>query len=68
MPAEAVSFLTGDTREELEANADKLLKLTKAEQNPDFDGGARQTAEEAKSPEVAHNETILESLGLKPNP
>lgn len=66
VPADAVAFLQGDTREELEASADKLLTLVK---NPnendkaDFDGGPREPAPESKTPEQAHNELILQMIG-----
>ena len=67
VPADALDLLTGDSREELEAKADKLLELTKARTpEPDFDGGAREPAPEPKTPEEAHNDTFLEALGLKP--
>lgn len=67
VPADALDLLTGDSREELEAKADKLLELTKARTpEPDFDGGAREPAPDPKTPEEAHNDTFLEALGLKP--
>ena len=69
VPAEAVDFLKGTTREELEASADRLLELVKSrndnDSTPDFDGGAREPAPEPKSPEQQHNEEILGLLGLR---
>lgn len=63
VPADAVEFLQGDTRESLEASADKILALVKTEEKtPDFDGGARTPAPEPESPEEEHNKTILEAL------
>lgn len=71
VPADALDFLTGNTREELEAKADKLLELVKSrnEQNrePDFDGGAREPAEENLTPEEEHNRLFLQAMGLTPN-
>ena len=59
VPAEALELLTGSTREELEAKADKLLALVqKPEPTPDFDGGARETAPAAQTPEQAHDAFI----------
>lgn len=70
VPAEAVEFLQGNTREELEASADKLLELVKSgttsNDSPNFDGGPREPAPEPLSPEEAHNKTFLEALGLTP--
>ena len=70
VPAEALDFLTGNTREELEAKADKLLELVKSRNNtpePDFDGGAREPAEENLTPEEEHNRLFLQAMGLAPN-
>ncbi len=71
VPAEALELLTGTTREELEAKADKLLELVKSrtetEKAPDFDGGAREPAPDPKRPEDAHNEAVLALLGITPN-
>lgn len=68
VPAEAVDFLVGSTREQLEASADKLLALVKSrtepEPEPDFDGGARESAPDSRSPEEQHNEAILGLLGI----
>lgn len=65
VPPQAVDFLVGDNREELEAKADKLLQLVKdKETTPDFDGGARDPAPEPKSPEQSHDEDVLRLLGL----
>ena len=66
VPAEAVGFLKGNTREDLEASADQLLTLVKSSDNndkTDFDGGAREPAPESKTPEQAHNDLILRMIG-----
>ena len=69
IPAEAVDLLQGTTREDLEANADKILELVKSrnanEEKPDFDGGAREPAPDA-DPEKQHNNDVLKLLGLQP--
>ena len=71
VPAEALDFLTGNTREELEAKADKLLELVKSRNEntpePDFDGGAREPAPENLTPEEEHNRLFLQAMGLTPN-
>lgn len=71
VPADALDFLTGNTREELEAKADRLLELVKSrndqKQEPSFDGGAREPAEENLSPEEEHNRLFLAAMGLTPN-
>jgi vacuolar-type H+-ATPase subunit I/STV1 len=65
IPAEAVDLLNGTSREELEASADKILNLvksrTESEKAPDFDGGAREPAEDA-DPGTAHNRQIAELI------
>lgn len=67
VPAEAIDFLTGSTKEELEASADKLLELVKkSEPKPDFDAGVRDTPPDPKSPEEQHNAAVLGLLGLTP--
>ena len=67
VPADALDLLTGNTREELEAKADKLLSLVKSRtennETPDFDGGAREPAEET-DPARGHDEAVLKLLGL----
>lgn len=72
---DAAAFLTGSTREEIEASADKLAELLAArvkEATPNpragFDGGARQTPEQTKPPEQAHNDLLMAALGRTPNP
>jgi len=49
LPAELAEFLQGDTKEELEANADKLLKWAKEEDSVSVDGGARKQTPASKS-------------------
>lgn len=64
IPADAMDLLVGDTREELEAKADKLLALTKASAaTPEFDGGVREPAPEPKSPEDSHKDTLMGLFG-----
>ena len=69
IPAEAVELLTGNTREELEAKADRLLELVKKpDSTPDFDGGTREPAPEPKTPEQQANEFAAALLtGQTPN-
>lgn len=71
VPAEAVDFLQGNTREELEASADRLLELVKSrtdtDNKPDFDGGAREPAPDPKTPEQEHSDLLLSLVGRKPN-
>lgn len=64
VPAEAVEFLTGSSREELEASADKILSLVTKPATPDFDGGAREPAPDPETPEEGFNRSILEVLGM----
>lgn len=65
IPADLIDRLRGDTQEELEADADKLLSLVKTEAPaPDFDGGARQPAPENREPAEAHNDFLSQVLGL----
>jgi hypothetical protein len=67
VPKELIQRLQGNTREELEADADELLSLVKSrtdnENTPDFDGGAREPAPEL-DPETGFNKTALQVLGL----
>jgi hypothetical protein len=61
----AAGFLTGDTREEVEACADELQKLL-SDRKPagSFDGGARKTVDKSqRTPEQAHNDLLLDALG-----
>lgn len=65
---EAAAFLTGSTKEELELRAEELGKLLadKGRTPPgSFDGGARQPVPEQKTPEEAHNDLLLRSLGRR---
>lgn len=61
----AASFITGSTREEIEASADELAKLLKDRTKPSsFDGGAREPAPgEPLPPDKAHNDLLLRALG-----
>lgn len=65
LPSAFVSRLQGNTREELEADADALLELVKSrseqEKTPDFDGGAREPAEDT-DPASAHNKLVADLL------
>jgi len=66
---EAAAFLTGSTKEEMELRAEELAKLIADKGRPVstggmFDGGARQPVPEQKTPEEAHNDLLLKSLGL----
>lgn len=66
--ASAVDLLTGTTREEIEASADRLAAVLKDNETPapGFDGGARQTPAETKSPEAAHNDWLMRAFGRAP--
>lgn len=70
LPKELVPRLRGNTREELEADADELLNLvknrTETETKPDFDGGAREPAPET-DPAKGFNDSALAALGLLNN-
>ena len=69
LPADTLDLLSGNTREELEAKADRILELVKnrtdTDTRPDFDGGARESAPEPKSPEEAHNALAAALFGNK---
>jgi hypothetical protein len=63
---DAVRFLTGSTREEIEVNAQELGKMLSEKAKPTtagFDGGARKTAQDKKAPEVEHNDFLLQAMG-----
>ena len=64
VPARLVPLLTGTTREELEAQAALILENAKPA-DPDFDGGTRDPAPPAKSPEDEHNSFISALLGTQ---
>lgn len=66
--ASAVPLLHGTTREEIEASADALVAWAKDnEKQPlGFDGGARVTPPDPKSPEEAHNAFLMGILGRSP--
>lgn len=64
---EAAAFLNGSTKEELELRAEELAKLLADKgraPTAGFDGGARQPIPEQKTPEEAHNDLLLRSLGM----
>lgn len=63
VPPKMVPLLTASTREELEAQADLILEGVPS---PEFDGGTRAPGEAPKSPEEAHNETLLSIFGHRP--
>jgi hypothetical protein len=63
LPAKLVPFLTGTDKDSLIEQADTLLENLKPE-TPDFDGGAREPTPDPKTPEQAHNETVLGLLGI----
>lgn len=64
VPADALDLLVGNTREELEARADRLLEyVKKPEATPEFDGGPRDPAPEPKTPEQEHNDVIVALFG-----
>jgi hypothetical protein len=65
VPAKLVPLLTAATREELEAQAALILETAKPEQTPDFDGGAREPAPAAQSPEQAHDAFITALISGK---
>jgi hypothetical protein len=70
VPGDLVDRLRGDTQEEMAADADKLLGLLNQsgeEPTPDFDGGARESAPEPKTPEAQHDDVVMKLLGLTPN-
>ncbi len=64
----AAAFLTGTTREEIELRAEELQRLLDEQGRPapaGFDGGARPAVPELKSPEEAHQDLLLRSLGRR---
>lgn len=71
VPADLIDRLRGKNKEELEADADKLLALVgtpkEEPKDPNFDGGPRDPAPDPKSPEEQHNDAVLGLLGLTPN-
>lgn len=66
--ASAVPLLHGTTREEIEESADALEAFAKANEptEPGYDGGARKTPAETKTPEEAHSDLLLRALGRTP--
>ncbi len=70
IPADAMDLLVGATREELVAKADKILEFVANKPDapaPDFDGGPREPSPDPKTPDEAHNESILGLLGRVAN-
>lgn len=69
VPTELVELLTATDREDLEKQADLILKHAKeGEKPPDFDGGAREPADTPKKPEDAHRDFLTEHIfGRPPN-
>lgn len=65
LPTELIDRLKGDSPEELEADADELLKLVKPADATDFDGGVRELSPDPSTPEQAHQKTVLGLLGVK---
>ena len=67
LPHDAIKFLTGSSREEIELRAEELSTLLADKgrlPTAGFDGGARPTVPEPqKTPEEAHNDLLLRSLG-----
>ena len=61
--------IAGETREEIEANADAIAQSLQSAQPkpPSFDGGARTTPEQTKPADQAHNEFLLGIMGRKPD-
>lgn len=68
LPIEAIKFLTGQSREEIELHAEELGKLLKQGKPAiGFDGGARPKAPPVeKDPEQAHNDLLLRAIGRLP--
>lgn len=69
MAATAVGLLTGATREEIEASADRLAAFAKENEKapPNFDGGARRDQPaESQTAEEAHNDWLMRALGRTP--
>jgi hypothetical protein len=70
VPPPLIDRLKGGTKEEMEADADELLKFVggkEPEPDPDFEGGARSTPPVQKKPEAAHNDFLAEVLGASGN-
>lgn len=63
VPGNLLPLLTATDKEGLEAQADLILENAKPAA-ADFDGGPREPAEEALSPEQEHNKLFLKQLGL----
>lgn len=66
LPVDLIDRLRGDSQEDLEADADKLLELVKSridnENEPDFDGGPREPSPDPKKPEDAHTDFLANLL------
>jgi hypothetical protein len=63
-----VNAIAGETREEIEANADVIAQRLEDSKPklPGFDGGVRTTPEQTKPPDQAHNDFLLGVLGRAP--
>lgn len=59
---EIAQFLTGETEDEMAAQADQLLALAKPAPVT-YDGGPRDTSEPQGPPEESHNAFLLKVLG-----
>lgn len=66
VPSEAMDLLTATTREDLEAQADTVLKIAAAKRTADFDGGPRQTPDKELTPEQEHAHDLLKIFGREP--
>lgn len=68
VPAKLVPLLNATEREALEQQADLILEAAKpSEPQTEFDAGVREPANENKTPEQAHAETLLQVLGIPQN-
>lgn len=66
LPSELIDRLQGNSKEEIEADADELLKLVKPADATDFDGGARTAATDegaaSTDPKKALGSGLLQAL------
>jgi hypothetical protein len=63
VPADLMEFLSGDDRAEIEKKADALMAHLKPRTETDMDNGVRETVEDRKTPEQAHQEFLSALLG-----